>query len=250
MKTIINAELFKVHKKKIPVVLLGLNCLPLLYALGIYYQWSWISFSGEFDLIRYVSAMFQLLFILGVPLILFMYIGSSILGTERIQGQLILEKTRASSLVTLIAAKFISMLILILLYCAINIIISTLCYVFLIAKTEYAMNAVIQFDPININLIISCAAAILYIILSTFFSMFISIKYSAIVSTISGCILFAVLSLGTGASEIGQWIPGYFALNASANSNSMTISYQFLICILLILVLPIVSTKLFQKIDL
>ncbi len=250
MKNIIKAEFFKLNKRYIFLFLLAFNCISILYSLGVYFGWSWVSFEGVYDLITYVTAMWQLLFLIGVPLILFMYLGASIIGTERIQGQLTLEVTRVANNTKLITGKFISMLLVVLIYFFINIIISSLCYIFILSKTEFAAESMIICDEYTLELVINCVAVVFFLVISVFLAMFVSIKKSAIFATISGVIVYAILSLGSRILGLGKWVPGYLALNASADFNRGTILYQMTISITLMIIFLYASIKKFSKIDL
>ena len=250
MRTIIKAELLKMNKRNIFLFLIAFNGISIMYALGIYFGWSWVSFEGEYDAIRYVSAMWHLLFLLGIPLVLFMYLGASIIGTERIQGQLILEVTRAANTAKLITAKFISMLIVILTYFITNIIISFICYSLFVSKTQYAMDSLIVLDAGNIRLIVSCIAVVFYLVSSVFFAMLISIRGSAIFSTIAGIVLYTVLSLGARTVDIGQWVPGYLALYSLADFNALIVIYQLILGVIFIFTLWILTIRGFKRMDL
>ena len=91
MKELIQVELYKMRKKYCFLIILAFNAISILYGLGILLNWSWVSFNGNFDLIQYMGAIWQLLFLIGLPLIFFMYIGASILGGEKTEGQILLE---------------------------------------------------------------------------------------------------------------------------------------------------------------
>ncbi len=80
MKEITFVELYKMWKRKYFFIILIFNSISIFYGLGILLNWSWVSFHGTFDLIQYMGAIWQLLFLIGLPLIFFMYIASNILG--------------------------------------------------------------------------------------------------------------------------------------------------------------------------
>ncbi|WP_373124966.1 hypothetical protein [Blautia producta] len=68
MRELIQVELYKMHKRKCFLIVLIFNGISLLYGLGILLNWSWVSFNGTFDLIQYIGAIWQLLFLIGLPL--------------------------------------------------------------------------------------------------------------------------------------------------------------------------------------
>ncbi len=251
MKCIVKAELIKFNKRHILLFLVAFNCISVLYALGIYFNWGWVTLEGKYDLLMYVGAMWQLLFLIGIPMIVFMYIGASIIGSERNQGQLILEVTRVANKGRLIIAKFLSILMLVFSYFISNIIISSLCYVFIVSKTEYASDKMIIWNVEIKGLVISGIAVVLYLIMSAFIAMFISTKSSAIFSTVVGLTIYAVLTVASRVEGLGNWIPGYLALNSSAAEiNRLTIGYQTCLGIIIILVMLWASIRQFNKTDL
>lgn len=116
MREIIQVELYKMWKRKCFLLVFIFNGISLLYGFGILLNWSWVSFNGKFDIIQYIGAIWQLMFLIGLPLIFFMYIGSSILGGEKSDGQILLEITRVANRKKLIEAKAMAILLLVLYY--------------------------------------------------------------------------------------------------------------------------------------
>lgn len=211
-------------------MILFFNVFSLLYGVGILLNWSWISFNGTFDLIQYIGAIWQLLFIIGLPLIFFMYVGSSILGGEKAEGQILLEITRVADRKKLVMAKTLATLFLVLFYFVTNIIVSVFSYVFLVRQTAYVTQEWIILDRDNINLIITCLFGCVYIIISVFASMYISIKRGAVAATIAGIALYAAMSLAVRIDSTRMFIPGYFALTADANIEAWSVVQQVIWC--------------------
>jgi ABC-2 type transport system permease protein len=250
MKKLIQVEFLKLHKRRLFLFILLFNSVAFLYALGIYFHWSWVSIVGEFDLIQFTGAIWQLLFLIGIPLILFMYVGASLIGSERIEGQILLEVTRVADRGRLIFAKFTAMLGIILFYFLSNLIITIVSYALIVRNTNYASKEWIILDSDNKSLIFSSLAVLFYLILSVFVVMSISVTKSAIVSTISGIVLYVLLTLTTRISGIQEWVPGYLALNSSANINLVSIVYQLLASLLISYLAVLFACNRFKKIDL
>lgn len=250
MSGLIKVELYKMYKKNYFLIVLIFNAISLLYGFGILLNWSWVSFNGTFDLIQYIGAIWQLLFLIGLPLIFFMYVGSSILGGEKVDGQILLEITRVADRKKLVIAKALSVLLLVLLYFVTNIIVSIISYGFLIRQTSYATTAWIILDRDNINLLITCLFGFIYIVISAFAAMYVSIRCGSVVATIVGIALYAVMSLVSRIDGICMCVPGYFALNADANIGTGSIVQQIIWCGMIILALLYLIKKKICNIDL
>ncbi|KQL33558.1 hypothetical protein AN960_21035 [Bacillus sp. FJAT-25509] len=164
-----------------------------------------------------------------------MYVGASLIGSERIEGQVLLEVTRVADRGQLIFAKFTSMLGVILFYFLSNLIITIVSYTLIVRNTNYASKEWIILDSDNKSLIISSQAFLFYLILSVFVVMSISVATSAILSTISG---------------IQEWVPGYLALNLSANINLVSLVYQLLVSLLISYLAVQFPSNKFKKVDL
>ncbi|WP_195337121.1 ABC transporter permease [Paraclostridium bifermentans] len=252
MKNLIKAEFYKLRKRKVFQFILILNCVTILYALGMYFEWGWIELQGKFDLINYSFGMWHLFFIMGIPLIAFMYIGANLVGTEISGGQIILEVTRVADKRKVIYSKFIAMLIIIVFYFISNITLSILSYIFIVSKTQYATNSMLVIDTKNVHLIITSMGVLLYLILSTFFSMCISVKKKAIFSTVLGLVVYFILSLAIRVPNLQYWIPGYFALAPDINLNSYFVVtiYQIIVSLIIIALSVFIADKQFKKLDL
>lgn len=234
MKELIWVELYKMRKRKCFFTVLAFNGISLLYGMGIFFNWSWVSFNGTFDIIQYIGAIWQLLFLIGLPLIFFMYIGSSILGGEKAEGQILLEITRVANRKRLVTAKIFATVILILFYFATNVIISLFSYILLVRQTSYVTSEWIILSNDNIELLITCLFGCVYIIISVFVAMYISIRYSTVIATIAGTALYAIMSLMARIPNICMCVPGYFALSEKANIEMVSILQQILLCGVLI----------------
>jgi ABC-2 type transport system permease protein len=142
------------------------------------------------------------------------------------------------------------MLGIILFYFLSNLIITIVSYALIVRNTNYASKEWIILDSDNKSLIFSSLAVLFYLILSVFVVMSISVTKSAIVSTISGIVLYVLLTLTTRISGIQEWVPGYLALNSSANINLVSIVYQLLASLLISYLAVLFACNRFKKIDL
>lgn len=179
-----------------------------------------------------------------------MYIGSSILGGEKSDGQILLEITRVANRKKLIEAKAMAILLLVLYYFVTNIMVSVISYTCLVHRTIYATPEWVILDRENINLLITCLFGCIYIIISVFFAMYISIKFGAITATIVGVALYAAMSMLSRISVICMCIPGYFALIADANIELGSIVQQSIWCGIIILFFLHLMKKKINDIDL
>lgn len=69
-----------------------------------------------------------------------MYVGATLIGAERIEGQIPLEVTRVADRGRLIFAKFIALLGVILFYFLSNLIITIVSYIIIVRQTMYQRN--------------------------------------------------------------------------------------------------------------
>lgn len=250
MKHLIQVELYKMRKKHYFLMILIFNTISILYGLGIFFHWSWVSFNGTFDLIQYIGAIWQLLFLIGLPLILFMYIGANILGGEKSEGQLLLEITKVANRKKLVTSKILATLLLIVFYFVINIIISSISYVFFVHETLNTTSAWIVIDKDNMNLLIICLFGCIYMIFSMLVTMYLSIKHGAIIATIIGVAIYAAMLLLSRIPNIGMCVPGYFALNAEATIHFGTIVQQMILCSMILFFLFHITRQKLCNIDL
>ena len=250
MGDLIKLELYKMHKKKYFIIVILFNSVSLLYGLGIKFNWSWVLFNGKFDIIQYVGAIWQLLFLIGLPLIFFMYVGSSLLGGEKEEGQILLEITRVADRKKLVKAKLLATISLIVFYYIINIVLSTFSYFFLVRYTKYATLQLVILNEENINLFITSLFGCVYIVIIVIISMYLSIKYGAIISTIGGVALYAITLLLARMDTIRVLIPGYFALATDAHIDIGGILQQLIWSGLIILIFLYLMGRKINSLDL
>lgn len=252
MRDLIRVELYKLLKRKIILFVLLFSCIPIFYGLGMYFDWSWVSFNGSFDLIQFVLAMWQLMFIIGVPMIVFMFVGSSLIATERAEGQIILQVTRVADKTKLIRAKFYAMLGIILFYSFSSLGIASIVYLLLVKQTAYSSTSLFILNHSNIELIIFSVGVLLFLILATYIAMGISVVKSTMFATIAGVLFYVVLSVAVRIPKIQYWIPGYLALSPTLKYSTIYIVliYQLIICLLLSIGIVYKASNKFRKLDL
>ena len=105
-------------------------------------------------------------------------------------------------------------------------------------------------DKDNINLLITCLFGCVYIIISVFATMYMSIKYGAVIATITGIAIYAGMSLVSRVPNIRMCVPGYFALTTEANINLVTIIQQIVWCSVILFILLYLTREKICKIDL
>lgn len=249
MKKIVKAELFKLKKSKAFLLILLLNLVSILYGAGVKFGWSFVAFKGQFDICRYVFSIWQLYFILGVPMIILMYAVSKILGDEIQKGQIILEVAPVADRKKLICGKFVSMIYMTVFYFMTNIGFNILAYLIFVKGTNYAVSGNL-FTKDNFDILVQILFGFLEVYFLVIFAMLVSIDKGAIVATLSSMGLYVVTSLLIRAKTIDKFIIGYFNLKSENIINPETILIQlgiFAVCISLIIY---VSIRKFRKKDL
>lgn len=250
MKDLVIAELYKFKKKNIFLFVVLFNVVSLIYALGAKFNWGWVNINGKYDLIQYVGAIWQLLFLLGLPMIFLLFNGANILGGEKAAGQILLEVTRAADRKKLISAKIISTIILTVTYFVSNIVFSCLSYMLFIKNSQYGSSKTIILNGDNIELITTCLFGLVFIIILTIAVMRISINYGAIPSTLIGIGIYAVSMLISKIAVVNTFLPGYYALSQTAQISSSTTIKQIIVSIIFITGIVASCRKRLPKIDL
>lgn len=250
MRELIQVELYKMGKKHCFFIIFLFNSISMLYGIGMLYNFSWVSFSGTFDLIQYVGAIWQLLFLIGLPLIFFLYMGASVLGGEKAEGQILLEITRVADRKNLVLSKILAVLCLILFYFVTNILISSVSYILFVRQTIYTTAKWIIIDKDNMELLILCLFGCIYMIISVVITMYLSIKYSAVIATILGIAFYVVMSLMARIPSVRVCVPGYFALVEDAKMGIGSILWQGIWCSVIVLFFMYLTRKKMEEIDL
>lgn len=250
MKELIQVELYKMGKKHCFLIIFLFNSISLLYGLGMLYNFSWVSFQGTFDLIQYTGAIWQLLFLIGLPLIFFLYIGASVLGGEKSEGQILLEITRVADRKKLVMSKILATLSLILFYFVTNIFISSISYILFVRQTVYTTSKWVIVDKDNMELLVICLFGCIYMIISVIITMYLSIKYSAVIATIIGIAFYVVMSLIARIPNVRIGVPGYFALVEDVDIGIGSIIWQIIWCSIIILFFIYLTREKISKIDL
>ncbi|MGM9952543.1 MAG: hypothetical protein ACI32Q_04060 [Intestinibaculum porci] len=250
MLEIVGVELYKMRKKKQMLVIILYNLISFLYGAGIRFRWKWVSFNGKFDLVQYIGAIWQLLFLIGIPLIFFMYIGASIVGGERREGQMFLEITRVANRKKLISAKIISVVIIISLYAMANVLCSIVTYSVFLKNTHYATSRCIILNHSNIDLIITCLFGYIDLVIFVLITMLISINNTPVSATIVGTVIYAILLFLVKINQIAIYIPGCFALSSRMNITNSAFVLQLIICLLSLFLLIKENINQFYNLDL
>ncbi|KMT35811.1 putative ABC transporter protein [Melissococcus plutonius] len=169
MKNLIEVELFKFYKRKIFISITLLSSFSLIYALGIYFKWSFILISGKLDLIAFATTMWALIMMLGIPLVLFSFLGATILGGEITDGQILLEITRVYSRKKLIIGKFLSVSLVVLLCYLLNILLSSLFYMLFVANSSHGTGVKLHFMDYSIHLMLESITGVFFFNIDGFF---------------------------------------------------------------------------------
>jgi len=248
MRNLVKAELFKLNKNKIFLILIIINLLSILYGAGIKYKFSFVNFSGDFDIFRYVFSIWQLYFILGIPMIILMYAGSKILGDEIAKGQILLEVAPVANRKKLLSAKFIAMIYSTLYFILTNIIINVIVYMIFVKGTEYYAETQI-FRQENLEMLIQIIFGFLEIYLLTMIAMLFSIDYGAIIGTLFSMAFYIITSLLSRSTTIDKYVPGYFNFKGDCIINFEIVLIQLSLFAILIFVVLKLSLNKFNKKD-
>ncbi len=246
MDEIIKAEMFKLWKKRVLLGLLLLSTFSLIYALGVFFNWKFIAISGRVDVISFITTMWTLLIMLGVPLILFSYLGASILGGEIDEGQILLEVNRASSKSKLVLGKEFSLGIALFLCYAMNFVLSFVFYKLFVASSIHGY-VHFEFQNYHLHMVLISLVSILFLMVFIAISMLLSIKYGVFRSTIlSICIFVAIKFLGN-INQIASLLPGYYTIRDDAGFSVTIILYQFILLVTVIILLSFWACRKFEK---
>lgn len=248
MKNLIEVELFKFYKRKIFISITLLSSFSLIYALGIYFKWSFILISGKLDLIAFATTMWALIMMLGIPLVLFSFLGATILGGEITDGQILLEITRVYSRKKLIIGKSLSVSLVVLLCYLLNIILSSLFYMLFVANSSHGTGVKLHFMDYSIHLMLESITGVFFLILMVALSMFFSASWGSFRAVLFTIIVFVILKFVSNIQVISIWLPGYYTLVDNANYSHLTILYQIiLMCGLSVLVLYVLNKQIANK---
>ncbi|AIM25438.1 putative ABC transporter protein [Melissococcus plutonius] len=248
MKNLIEVELFKFYKRKIFISITLLSSFSLIYALGIYFKWSFILISGKLDLIAFATTMWALIMMLGIPLVLFSFLGATILGGEITDGQILLEITRVYSRKKLIIGKFLSVSLVVLLCYLLNILLSSLFYMLFVANSSHGTGVKLHFMDYSIHLMLESITGVFFLILMVSLSMFFSASWGSFRAVLFTIIVFVILKFVSNIQVISIWLPGYYTLVDNANYSHLTILYQIiLMCGLSVLVLYVLNKQMVNK---
>lgn len=247
MSSIISAELFKLWKKKVIFASFIMSLFPLIYSLGIFFQWHFITITGKLNMLSFVTTMWTLLTVLGIPLIFFSYLGSSILGGEIVGGQILLQLNRVKSRGELVTAKVLSIFIFIGITYVLNVIFSILCYIFFVAHSAHGYTKILDFKSYNLSMLLINWVTVCFLMLLTILSMYFSIKFGIFRSVIFNLIIYVGLKFIVYMHSIAQWVPGYYTILDDTNFSPIIIIYQFLIILILIIAILFLAKKQFSK---
>lgn len=249
MKNIVKAEILKLNKNKIYLLIIILNFFSLLYGAGIKFKWSFVSFVGKFDIYRYVFSIWQLYFILGIPMIILMYAGAKILGDEIRRGQIVLEVAPVADRKKLIKGKFLAMILTTLFYFFKNILFNVIAYLVFVRGTDYASAASLLTKD-NFEILVQIIFGFFEIYFLVLLAMFISIDKGAIIGTLGSIVIYVITSLMTRSEGIAKYVIGYFNLKSESKINVETIIIQAVLYIIFINLVRYISIKKFRQKDL
>lgn len=113
-------------------------------------------------MIAFATTMWALIMMLGIPLVLFSFLGATILGGEITDGQILLEITRVYSRKKLIIGKFLSVSLVVLLCYLLNILLSSLFYMLFVANSSHGTGVKLHFMDYSIHLMLESITGVFF----------------------------------------------------------------------------------------
>lgn len=247
MGNLVRAEISKLIKRKVFVILLALSSWSLIYGLGIFLHWNFISIGARLDLITFVTTMWIFLLILAIPLLLILYNSSFILGGEIQGGQILLEINRVSKRKFLIVAKYITAILSIFFLYLVNFVVSTLVYIAFIAKSKYGFDNYFEFTKGDIDSLVVSIINLLFIIFLISVAFYLSLHYSAIVSAFISFGVYIICQLFCYINTIARFVPGYFFIVSDYKFSIGLVIFQSLSNIVLSYLFLVLTIKEFES---
>ncbi|MFC0233908.1 ABC transporter permease [Vagococcus entomophilus] len=247
MKNIIQAELFKMFKRRIFIGILCLSSFSLLYALGIYFKWQFIVIDGRVDIISFSTSMWALLMMLGIPLVLFSFLGASTLGGEVSDGQILLEIIRTKSRGKLVIGKFFSVSIALLICYLMSYVLSTLFYIIFISHSENGKGILLDFKDYHLHLVLESIVGCTFLVLFIVIGMLFSINFGTFRAVIFSMLVYVGLKFISNIEAINKWLPGYFTLVEDSDYSVALIIYHFAIIVGISILLLVRIKKQMKK---
>jgi ABC-2 type transport system permease protein len=231
MLNLLQAEFYKLMKKKFFIVIFLFSSLSLFYALGMKFNWKMVSVSAkDVSLFIYLSFMWKMQIMFGIPLIYLSYTASNMFSSEIINGQILLEITKVASRRRLLIAKFLTMVLGSLIYLISFFFCSIIFYLTFIWKSSYGVKNLLYPLELGKNLALTSLCDLFFIIALIAVAMIFSISKPAFTSAILTFTIYIVLKLLSYIDTINFLLPGYFSLVNNAEINFFTISCQLMIC--------------------
>lgn len=243
MAMIMRAEFRKLYHRKIFIGVLLISLFSLIYALGAYFHWHFITISGHIDLVVFMTSMWKLLMMLGLPLIFFTYLSASILGSETIDGQILLEILRVSSRKQLIQAKFITMILLVTAVFMLNMGFSCLFYFTLMIPSGNAA----MVSRFSLQLLLISFSDLIFLILMIAIAFFFAIDKNSFQATLFTLGVYIFLMFLAKIDGLNVWMPGYFSLTNSPQFSVPWFIYHLGLNIFFILLFFNYTTRKFIK---
>lgn len=210
MKTIIQAELYKLVRRKQFVALTLLSLWSLVYGLGAAFHWEFVQIGARLDLVTFTTTMWTFLIVLTIPLLLMLHISSAILGGEIREGQILLEVNRVSSRKVLLLSKYLVTLISIVFLYLVNMIASFMSYAFFISQSSYGYSHILTTHSTNLQSIVVSLLSLGFLILLASLTFYLSLHYSPMVATLMGVGGYLLCQLLAYIKVISPLVPGYF----------------------------------------
>ncbi|MDR0690866.1 MAG: hypothetical protein LBF32_02275 [Streptococcaceae bacterium] len=231
MLNLLQAEFYKLMKKKFFIVIFLFNILSLFYALGMKFHWKVVSVNTkDLSLFIYLTIMWKLQIMLGIPLIYLFYTASNMLSSEIINGQILLEITKVASRKRLLIAKFLTMVLSSLIYFINFFFCSIIIYLTFVWKSGYGVKNLLYPFELGKSLALTSLCDLLFIITLIAVATIFSISKPAFTSAILTFTIYFVLKILSYIDTIDFLLPGYFSLVSNAKMNLFTISCQLVIC--------------------
>ncbi|MCK8061465.1 MULTISPECIES: hypothetical protein [unclassified Fusibacter] len=231
---IIRSELMKLFKRKDVWLMLAMIGIPMLYALGAFFNASFIEYkaSDKSYALRFVMNMFQ--FNYGVFIFFFITLlaGVKTLGSEIEDKSIMLSIPRVKKRGMIYTGKNIAMSIAVV---AINLIFGLTClllyYLFLVHRVDLATKVLYVAKDLPFVLSNIIAIICFYLLLVQFASM-LSTFLKPMVASVVGFITIAITMYLQQIPGVKYFVPGYYiSMLSDGNGLEWLTLINYLICI-------------------
>lgn len=231
MKLIFSTELYKLCKRKDTWILLSVLLVPALYAIGIVSGSDIVSYSGTGNItaINFVSAMFQMSQSMFIFNVILAAIAARTLGTELEDKSFLLYLNRVGSRKQIYIGKMLSLIIYNFFVDVLLIFVSLLFYYLVLSGRTDIVSGIFADENAFLE-IVQIGVICGFWILTTLFTMMLSVKYRMVVCLGIYMIGYVAMNLISYAAIIRYVSPLYYITRSTfANKVMITDIVKFIL---------------------